>query len=180
MTTTLDDLKNFDVQGATLTFWAVRRSIPTGRPPVFTPRHVATTTELDEKLRSAMKNEFSRIEEVQEYGLLTENNESSALSIAAEDTHVGQIVDKTVEDTAQNRADGLDKIKNSFCYVIKLVSGDAVVRGVCKTDASWQIRKSESWIPVFFDLMSLASNRRLQCTYPNALTLLSLTTQSSC
>ncbi len=147
---TFDDLRGFDVDGAELTLWVVKKSTPAGKPPVFTARYVDTTPELDVELRSAMRNEIGRIEEVQEYGLLTENNESSALSISTVETHAGLIVEKTGEETPQNKADELRKVQNSSFYVIKLVSGDAVVRGVRQTDPSWRVRRAVTAISVFF------------------------------
>lgn len=147
---TLDDLKEFDVDGAELTLWVVKKWTPAGKPPVFTAKYVDTTRDLDDELRSAMRNEIGRIEEVQEYGLLTENNESSALSIGTVETHAGLIVEKTAEETSQNKADELRKVQNSEFYVIKLVSGDSVVRGVRKTDASWRVRQVATAISVFF------------------------------
>ena len=147
---TLDDLKALDVDGAELTLWVVKKSIPAGKPPRFTARYVDTTVDLDAELRSAMKNEIDRITELQEYGLLTENNENSALSIGTTETHAGLIVERTAEETLQNKADALKKVQNSAFYVIKLVSGDAVVRGVRKTDSSWRVRKVANAITVFF------------------------------
>ncbi|MDD9981627.1 MAG: DUF4868 domain-containing protein [Gammaproteobacteria bacterium] len=148
--TTLDDLKAFDVDGAEVTLWVVKKSTPAGKPPRFTSRYVDTKPELDAELKLAMRNEINRIIEVQEYGLLTENNESSALSISTAETHAGLIVEGTAEETPQNKADALKKVQNSAFYVIKLVSGDAVIRGVRKTDASWRVRRVVDAITVFF------------------------------
>ena len=147
---TLDDLKAFDVDGAELTLWVVKKSTPTGKPPRYTSRYVDTKPELDAELKSAMRNEIDRIIEVQEYGLLTENNESSALSITTAETHAGLIVEGTAEETPQNKADALKKVQNSAFYVIKLVSGDMIVRGVRKTDSSWRVRRVVDAITVFF------------------------------
>ena len=173
---TLDDLKGFDVDGAELTLWVVKKWTPTGKPPVFTAKYVDTARELDDKLRSAMRNEIGRIEEVQEYGLLTENKESSALSIGTIETHAGLIVEKTAEETSQNKADELRKVQNSTFYVIKLVSGDTVVRGVRKTDASWRVRRVATTISVSFRTRSLASTRPPPFTYRTRSTSSSRTT----
>ena len=147
---TLDDLKAFDVDAAELTLWVVKKRTPKGMPPRFTARFVDTRPELDEELREAMRREIGRLVEVQEYGLLTENNESSALSIGTAETHAGLLVDGTSEETARNKADSLKKVQNSDFYVIKLVSGDTVVRGVRKTDSSWKVRKVADWISAAF------------------------------
>ena len=94
--------------------------------------------------------ERDRIEEFQNYGLLTQNNEGSALSIGTIETHAGLIVDQTAAETPQRKADKLTKVQNSAFYVIKLVSGETVIQAVRKTDASWRVRKTLSAISVFF------------------------------
>ena len=147
---TLDDLKTLDVDGAELTLWVVKKSTRAGEPPRFTARYVDTVPALDAELKSVMRSEINRITEVQEYGLLTENNESSALWIRTSDTHAGLIVERTTDETPQNKADTLKKVHNSDFYVIKLVSGDTVVRGVRKTDSSWRVRRVIDAITVFF------------------------------
>jgi len=152
---TLDDLKGFDVEGAEVTLWVVKKSTPVGVPPRFTARYVDTAAELDVELKTAMRNEIDRITETQDYGLLAENNESSALLIGTAETHAGLIVDGTVEQTAQNKADTLKKVQNSALYVIKLVSGDMIVRGVRKTDTSWRVRRVVNAVSVVFADMQL-------------------------
>ena len=147
---TLDDLNALDVAGAEVTLWVAKKSTPAGKPPRFTARYVDTKPELDAELKSAMINEIDRITEVQEYGLLTENNENSALSISTVETHAGLIVEGTAEETPQNKADSLRKVQNSAFYVIKMVSGETVVRGVRKTDPSWRVRRVVDAITVFF------------------------------
>lgn len=139
--TTLDDVKGFDVEGAEVTLWVVKKSTPAGAPPRFTARHVDTTAELDAELKGAMRTEIDRIAEMQPYGLLSENNESSALRIDTAETHAGLIVESTSEETPEKKADTLKKVQNSAFYVIKLVSGDTVVHGVRKTDRSWRVRR---------------------------------------
>ena len=119
---TLDDLKALDVYGAELTLWVVKKSTRVGGPPRFTARYVDTEPALEAELKEAMKNEIDRITEIHGYGLLTENNESSALSITTSETHAGLIVEGTAEETPQNKADALKKVQNSAFYVIKLVS----------------------------------------------------------
>lgn len=146
---TLDDLKALDVDAAELTLWVVKKSTRGGEPRL-TGRYVDTERSLDAELKSAMRNEINRITEVQEYGLLTENNESSALSSSTAETHAGLIVEGTAEEVPQNKADALKKVQNSAFYVIKLVSGDTVVRGVRKTDPSWRVRKVVNAITVCF------------------------------
>ena len=86
--------------------------------------------------------EIERITEVQEYGLLTETNESSALTISTIETNAGLIVQQAAADVSTKRASKLKDIQNSSFYATKLVSGDTVLYGVKKTDFSWRTSKS--------------------------------------
>ena len=148
--TTLDDLNNFDVANAELTLWVFKKSTPTGQPPRYTGRYLDTTDDLDAALKEAVTVERDRIEEIQDYGLLSQNNEGSALSIGTMETHAGLIVDQSAAEMPQKKADSLSKVQNSTFYVIKLVSGDTVIHAVRKTDASWRVRRTLNAISVFF------------------------------
>ena len=72
------------------------------------------------------------------------------MSIGTAETHAALIVERTSEETAQNKADALRKVQNAALYVIKLVSGDTVIRGVRKTDSSWRVRRVAKTVSVFF------------------------------
>ena len=148
--TTLDDLKSFNVSDAELTLWVFKKSITTGQPPRYTGRYLDTTDELDAALKEAVTVERDRIKEIEDYGLLSQKNESSALSIDTMETHGGMIVEQTAAETLQKKANNLKKIQNSEFYVIKLVSGDAIIHAVRKTDASWRVRKTFNPISVFY------------------------------
>ncbi len=146
----LTNLKNFDVEVAELTLWVFKKSTPSGKPPRFTGRYLDTTEELEAALKEAVLVERDRITEVQSYGLLSENNESSALSIGLAETHGPMIIEQAEAELIKKKADTLKKVQNSDFYVIKLVSGDRVIYAVRKTDASWRVRRARNAISVFF------------------------------
>jgi hypothetical protein len=147
LTAQLVGLKDFDVGGAAATLWVFKKPSSKDRGAVFTGRWIETTNDLDNALKSAVNSERHRITEVQEYGLLAETNESSALSIATLETHAGLIVDQAGGDVLARKVKKIDEIKNTDFYAIKLVSGDTVLYGVKKADFSWRTSKS---IRVFF------------------------------
>jgi hypothetical protein len=75
----LDILKSFDLDKATVSLWLFKKSVAAGGNPSFNGRWVDTTGDLDNALKAAVSDERDRIEEVQEYSLLAQNNEASAL-----------------------------------------------------------------------------------------------------
>lgn len=147
---TLADLKAFDVAKATLSLWVFKKSGLAYQAPSFNGRWVETTDELNSVLKAAVSAERARIEEVQEYDLLAQNNEGSALSITTLETHAGRFLEQSAAETSQKKATKLKEMQNSTFYVIKLVWKDGIIYAVRKTDASWRARKALTIISAFF------------------------------
>lgn len=145
----IDSLRAFDIATSVASLWVFKKSFATGTPR-FTGHWVETTAPLDDALKQAVLAERGRIEEVQEYGLLAQNNEASALLIDADVTHAGLIVDAAAGETPNRQARELKQIRNSAFYVIKLVNGEDVVYAVKKTDPSWKTTKAGGILSVVF------------------------------
>jgi hypothetical protein len=137
----LAELKGFDVGGATAELWVFKKSSSAERGVVFTGRWIQTTNDLDNALKTAVNSERHRITEIQEYGLLAQPNESSALSIGTLETHAGLIIDQAGGDIPSRKVRKLKEIENTAFYAIKLVSGDRILYGVKKADFSWRTSK---------------------------------------
>ncbi len=148
--TSLTNLTDFDIEDAELSLWVFKKSTLVGKPPRFTGRYLDTTEELELALKQAVLEERERITEVHSYGLLSENNESSALSIGLVETYGHLVVEQAAAESIKKKADSLKKVQNSDFYVIKLVSGDKVIHAVRKTDSSWRVRRVRNAISVFF------------------------------
>lgn len=144
----VDVIRATDFDDAEVTLWLFKKSYPAGEPhPRFTGRWVETTDQVDDALKGILAVQRDRIEEVEDYGLLAQNNEGSALAIQADETHAGLITDQVGEELPNKRADTLKKVRPSEFYVIKAVVGDQVILGFRKTDRSWKTKKQTS---VFF------------------------------
>ena len=118
--------------------------------PSFKGRWVETTDDLDHALKAAVSDERNRIEEVQEYSLLAQNNEASVLGITAIETHAGLVINQAAGEVAQKKVVQLKEIQNTSFYAIKLVSQDVVIFAIRKADASWRAKKVFSAISVVF------------------------------
>ncbi len=117
---------------------------------MFTGRWVQTDDALDTALKQAVIQERARILEVNEYGLLAQNNEDSALRIDGLLTHAGLLIEQTAAELDAKKVRNLKDVRNSDFYVIKLVSGDSILYAVRKTDASWKSQKAVSYLTVLF------------------------------
>lgn len=157
----LDDLADFDPDEATLSLWVFKKTAPAEGPPSFKARWVQTTEALDNALKTVFAQERDRIEEVQDYSLLAQNNEGSSLSITIAETHAPLIVDLVAAETPGNKVTTLKQLQNSSFFLIKLTSGDTVVHAVSKTDQSWRARKVHGLVSAFFQDDQLGLDERL-------------------
>jgi hypothetical protein len=151
------DFAAFDIDGAALTVWAFKKSGGArGAAPTFAGRWVATDPALEAAVKVAVLQRRAAIEEVNPYGLLAQNNEASALSIGADETYADQMIAATADPLLQRRATTLRHLQNTDFYVIKLVSNDAALYAVRKTDASWHTKKRRAVIDALFQDETLA------------------------
>jgi hypothetical protein len=146
----LEDLKAFDVAGATLSLWVFRKSTAAGQAPTYKGLWVETADDLEVALEGTVATERDRIEEVLDYSLLAQNNESSALSITTLETHAGLIVQEAAAEIIAKKVTRVKDIQSATFYVIKLVSGDTVIHAVRRADTSWRTKKKLDRITAFF------------------------------
>lgn len=69
-------LKAFDVLNSTITLWVFKKSTRAGQL-IYTGRWVETSEVLDSKIKENVSSAILSIEEIREYSLLAENNETS-------------------------------------------------------------------------------------------------------
>lgn len=148
---TLNDLKTFDVDAASVSLWVFKGPRGSGdAPPIYTGYWVETTESVDAALRSIVKNERGRIEETIEYGLLAQNNEASALLIRREETHASLLVDVVAAETDARRVQGAERLQNSTFYLIKLIHNANILYAVRRTTSGWKTRRALSARSIFF------------------------------
>jgi hypothetical protein len=111
---------------------------------------VETTEGVDAALRDTVKHERARIEEVIEYGLLTQNNEASALLIAKEETNAGILVDVVAAEIANKRVLSAERLQNSTFYLIKMVHNDTLLYAIRQTKSGWKTKRAMSARSIFF------------------------------
>lgn len=146
----IDELRAFEVPEASLSLWVFKKSAGVDHVPSFNGRWVETTDELEVAVKEVVSNERSLIEEVQEYSLLAQNNEGSALSIGTLETNAGLVVHEAAAETAQRQAALLRHLQNSSFYVIKLTIDETIIHAVSKTDTTWRSKKARTRISAFF------------------------------
>lgn len=147
----LEDLQNFSIDEANISLWVFKG--PRGsaaEDPRYSGRWVDITNEVSGVLRQSFSSDIQKIEEVQEYGLLAQNNEGSALSITVEETHGGYIVDAVAEEIPQKKVSDVKNLLNAKFYVVKFIHNDQIVLAVRKTESSWKTKKAKKIQSLFF------------------------------
>lgn len=152
----LNELKQFDLAGATLSLWAFKKSGPAGEPPHYNGHWIETTNELDAALKETIDSSRNAIEETLEYGILVQNNEGSALTVDALETHAGLIMESSAAELDQLRLATIKQVQNTKFVAAKLVIGDQVLYAVTKTNSSWQTRAAKRFLSVVFSDEQLA------------------------
>jgi hypothetical protein len=143
--------KSFNVEGAAIALWLFKKTPrPDGQPPRFVGRWVDTRDELDDKLKEAVISARARITETQEYTLLAQNNEGSALAIDALVTNAGLILKEAAAELPARRVKTMKEIQNTNFYAIKLTYAGQTLYAVRKAEGSWQTKRMKDVIYAFF------------------------------
>jgi len=147
----LDDLQDFNIADASVKLWVFKGPTgPASEDPKYSGRWADTTDGVDDVLKEIFESEVGRIEEIQEYGLLAENNEASALRITTAETHAGHIVDAAAAEIDPKKARELRHLQNTKFYIAKFVHEDQVIHSVKKADSNWRTKKARSMQTLLF------------------------------
>lgn len=144
-------LTDFDIAGSGVTVWLFKKSGGVGgAAPTFTGRWITIDAPVEDALKQAFMEARASIEEVNAYGILTQNNEGSALSISTIETHADLIIAQTANALPQRKVRNVKDVQNTKFYVVRMTSGASVLHAVRKTDASWSGRRRSGFIDVMF------------------------------
>jgi hypothetical protein len=150
-------LSDFDVSNAGLTVWLFKKSGGAGgAAPTYNGHWIATNDDLNTALKEAIIEARSSIKEVHDYGLLAQNNESSALLIDTDETHANLIVNQSANALPQKKVKKESHITNTYFFVVRLTDGENVLHAVRRTDSSWRTKRRKEVIDIVFRENALA------------------------
>ncbi|GLS45895.1 Kiwa anti-phage protein KwaB-like domain-containing protein [Methylobacterium brachythecii] len=148
--TTLADLKAFDLAAAEVTVWVFKTSPGEGGRPRFSGRWVGITDELAARLKDAVGSCVGPITETIAYDILAQNNEASALTIQADETHAHLIFEAVANPTPARKVRGAHDLANGKFCVARFVLDGRTLLAVRKTDASWSTRRTSGLIRMIY------------------------------
>lgn len=140
----LQKLKNFDKDEASLSLWVFKSS--TSKNANFKAYSVVVTPKLSRVLRDIAKNTLKHYTEVEEYALLAQPNECGCLSLATDETIFPELcaaVDLPVEE---HLIQSLRQIENSAGYIVRMQLRDRVMYCVKRLAQNWRTTKRVSVI----------------------------------
>lgn len=137
----LAGIKAFDLDGSDLTVWVYKKSMRDGLP-IFTGRWVGITEDLGVALRHSVATALEAITETIDYDILAQNNESSALTLGADETHIGIIAEQTANPTEGRKVKSLKHIANADFYMLRFAKEDGVLLTLRKTNTTWSTKRA--------------------------------------
>lgn len=140
----------FDIEKSNVALWLFKSIHHPGQLPTYVGRWIETHDALDTKLREAVAAARERVTELQEYSLLAQNNESSALAIDALLTNVGLVIQEAGAEVPARRVKEMPQIQNTVFYVIKLTKSGEHLYAIRKTEGSWQTKRMKDAIYACF------------------------------
>ncbi len=146
----LAGLQGFDLAAADLTVWVFKRSTRDG-VPVFNGKWVEITPELKTALCDSVTGALAAITETIDYDILAQNNESSALTLGADETHIAMVDAQALNPTPGRKIHQLRQIANAAFYMLRFATNEGVLLAIRKTNPTWSTRRSSNIIRVVFD-----------------------------
>lgn len=156
MSPELTRLKAENFANASASMWVLKK---TATQAIYTAKAVRINADLHAKFIGLAESGLGDITEDEEYSILAQSNENSALTIPVNETRFGEIA--AIVNMPQEDAwvDNVKQLKNTAGYIIKL----ALANGECiycvrKTTADWTAEKKNKYITTMFSDLTLEIN----------------------
>ncbi|MGN7985207.1 Kiwa anti-phage protein KwaB-like domain-containing protein [Burkholderia sp. 22313] len=140
----LAGIKNFDVDNASLSLWAFKKSA--GRSGPFKAFATVTTDGLTTELKRIVTDTLARYHEAEDYQLLAQPNEAGCLYLEGDETTFPQLQDKIDLPPEEHLITNVKQLENSAGYVVRLQTQNEVLYGVRRLASDWRVKKRASVI----------------------------------
>lgn len=135
----LAQLKAFEVQNATLSMWALRKS--SSRVSRFRSQAVVVTAALRDELKQIVIDSINRLEEVEDYSLLTQTNDISCLYLKADETFFPMIEALVNRPPDEHLIQHAEELLGSAGYLVRLECQGNTLHCVCRLSTDWATRE---------------------------------------
>lgn len=133
-------VQHADWTGATASLWIVKRRLADRRA-----RYDVTGVNIDTRLQQRLHEEVTTLvahpHRTEPYEFVSEDQDDRVLTLPTEETDYPLIANKIDQGLDAPRAQSLDDLLNSWCYVVRLQHKEAVLDAVKKTAAQSSTRR---------------------------------------
>jgi hypothetical protein len=148
--------KGFDYDAAMVQLWVFKKSTTEAK---FRAWHVRTDGQIESLFRETIKNELAKITEEIPYSPISQNNESSCLTQALEESDgLLALLEKVDAPEAENVDAELKHLKGAAGYVVKFQYFGETVYAVRKTAPTWRPRIRSCLINAVFNNGELSAS----------------------
>lgn len=144
----LTQLRAFDVENATLSMWTLKKS--TSRQNRFRAQAVIVSDDLRTELKRIATDAIQRREEVEDYGLLTQTNDTSCLYLGADETlfpMIGVLVDAPPDE---HQIQNAEELLGSAAYLVRMEHQADTLYCVCRLAGDWTTKERQTRVKLVF------------------------------
>lgn len=142
------DWKGFDYDNSTVQLWVFKKSTAASR---FRAWHVRTDRDIEQLFRNTIKREVDATTEAVAYTPISQNNESSCLTHALEESEgLIALLDRVDAPETENLDAELNHLKGAAGYLVKFQFDDRIVYAIRRTSPTWKPKIRSSLINAIF------------------------------
>lgn len=144
----LAQLRAFDVENASLSMWTLKKS--SGKNNRFRAQAVVVSDDLRTELKRIAANAIERREEVEDYGLLAQTNETSCLHLGADETLFPMIEALVDAPPDEHQVVHAEDLLGSAAYLVRMEHQANTLYCVCRLSGDWTTKERRTRVKVVF------------------------------
>lgn len=144
----LAQLRAFDVESASLSMWTLKKS--SSRHNRFRAQAVVVSDDLRTELKRIAANAIERREEVEDYGLLAQTNETSCLYLGADETLFPMIEALVDAPPDEHQVEDAEDLLGSAAYLVRMEHQANTLYCVCRLSGDWTTKERRTRVKVVF------------------------------
>jgi hypothetical protein len=144
----LAQLRAFDVENASLSMWTLKKS--SSKHNRFRAQAVVVSDDLRTELKRIATDAIGRREEVEDYGLLAQTNETSCLYLGADETLFPMIEALVDAPPDEHQVGDAEDLLGSAAYLVRMEHQANTLYCVCRLSGDWTTKERRTRVKVVF------------------------------
>jgi hypothetical protein len=144
----LAQLRAFDVENAAFSMWTLKKS--NSRQNRFRARAVVVSDDLRAELKQIATDAIQRREEVEDYGLLAQTNDTSCLHLGADETLFPMIEALVNQPPDEHLIENAEDLLGSAAYLVRMEHQGNTLHCVCRLAGDWTTKERRTRKNVIF------------------------------